>query len=232
MDKTFNISNAAKFLGFKVQTLQKWDKEGKLKPTSRTITNRRVYTGSQLLEFLQIKTADKRIRVIAYCRVSSQAQKADLKNQQQTIQQFCAQQGYMNYEFFCEVGGGLNFGRPKFLELMDSIEKHEVKMLIIAHKDRLVRFGFEWFERFLKLHGCELTILEDEKLSPEQEMVQDLVTIMDCFSSRLHRLRNYKKALKEALKNDNESFFINNENLSINNESYGAGSHPRRTRRP
>ena len=65
----------------------------------------------------------------------------------------------------------------------------EVKALIVAHKDRLVRSGFEWFRRFFEKHHCELIVLNDEKLSPEQEMVQDLMTIIHCFSSRLYGLR-------------------------------------------
>ncbi|GHV37622.1 IS607 family transposase ISTko1 [Synergistales bacterium] len=162
-------------MGRKVQTLQKWDKEGKLKPISRTKTNRRVYTEAQLRDFLGLETQETRTRVIAYCRVSSQAQKPDLKNQREAIQQYCLLLGLSEVEFISEIGGGLNFSRPKFQQIMDSIEKFEVKTLIIAHKDRLVRFGFEWFERFATQHCCELVILNQEKLSPEQEMVQDLV---------------------------------------------------------
>lgn len=83
---------------------------------------------------------------------------------------------------------------------MRAIEAHEVHMLIIAHKDRLVRFGFVWFAEFCAAHGCELLVLNQETLSPEQEMVQDLLTIVHCFSSRLYGLRNYRKALDQALK--------------------------------
>jgi predicted site-specific integrase-resolvase len=77
-----------------------------------------------------------------------------------------------------------------------------VSYLILAHKDRLVRFGFQWFEGFCEEHGCELLVLNQEKLSPEQEMVQDLLTIVHCFSARLYGLRNYRKKLDEALKSD------------------------------
>lgn len=206
MENTYSISQAAKILGFKVGTLQKWDREGRLKPAFRTQTNRRVYTESQLNEFIGRQTECKRTRVIAYCRVSSQAQKPDLQNQVTSLSAFCTQSGLENVEFIKEIGGGLNFNRPKFLEIMDAVERNEVKTLIIAHKDRLVRFGFEWFSRFLNQHHCQLITLDDEVLSPEREMVQDLMTIVHCFSSRLYGLRSYKKKLKEALGGDrNES---------------------------
>jgi putative resolvase len=67
--------------------------------------------------------------------------------------------------------------------LMQAIDRYEIKTLVIAHKDRLVRFGFGWFAQFCADHGCELLALNQEMLSPEQEMVQDLMTIVHCFNS-------------------------------------------------
>src|SRR5882672_10446981 len=81
----------------------------------------------------------------------------------------------------------------------EAIEAREVKTLVIAHKDRLVRFGFGWLQQFCTAHGCELLVLNQETLSPEQEMVQDLMTIVHCFSLRLYGLRNYRTTLTEAL---------------------------------
>ena len=202
MDNTYNIAQAAKYLGFKVKTLQKWDREGRLVPAYRTPTNRRVYTQSQLDEFIGRQSEAQRTRIIAYCRVSSNSQKPDLVNQQAIVREYCIRAGLNNVEYISEIGGGLNFERKKFLEIIDAVEHNEVKMLIIAHKDRLVRFGFEYFRRLLSKHYCELIILDNAEMSPEQEMVQDLMTIIHCFSSRLYGLRNYRKSLKEALKND------------------------------
>lgn len=205
MENTYNIAQAAKYLGFKVKTLQKWDREGRLIPAFRTKTNRRVYTQSQLDEFIGLRTQDTRTRIIAYCRVSSTAQKTDLANQLEVMKAYCIKAGLSEVEYVSEIGGGLNFERKKFLEIMDAVERYEVKMLIIAHKDRLARFGFEYFRHFLAKHNCELIILNDEKMSPEQEMVEDLMTIIHCFSSRLYGLRNYRKSLKEALDNGRTS---------------------------
>jgi putative resolvase len=80
----------------------------------------------------------------------------------------------------------------------------QIKILVPAHRDRLSRFGFEWFEHYAKVNGCEVLVLKQERLSPEQEMVQDLMTIVQCFSSRLYGLRNYKRKLKEALEQDKQ----------------------------
>ena len=125
-------------------------------------------------------------------------------NQRKVLEEFVVAKGLANVEFVEEVGGGLNFKRKRFLSLMDEIGRREIKTLILAHRDRLMRFGFEWFEHFAKVNGCELMVLNQERLSPEQEMVQDLMTIVHCFSSRLYGLRNYRKKLDEALKKDAE----------------------------
>jgi putative resolvase len=137
---------------------------------------------------------------VAYCRVSSQAQRPDLKNQRRVIEDFCIAKGIPNAEYVEEIGGGLNFKRPKFLALMDSVVAGEVETLILAHKDRLVRFGFDLVKHLCARHSCALLVLNTEQVSPEQEMVQDLMAITHCFSSRLYGLRNYRKALKAALK--------------------------------
>lgn len=75
----------------------------------------------------------------------------------------------------------------------------KVSMLVIAHKDRLVRFGFEWFESFAERHGCKIIIMNQESLSPTEEVTQDLLAIIHCFSSRLYGLRKYKEKVKELV---------------------------------
>jgi predicted site-specific integrase-resolvase len=113
---------------------------------------------------------------------------------------FCAGRGSTDVEWIDEVGGGLNSARKKFCEIMDADERREVAPLVIAHKDRLTRFGFAWFARLGANHGCELLVLNNEQLSPEREMLEDLMTIVHCFCARLSGLRNYKKTLTTALK--------------------------------
>jgi putative resolvase len=203
MESTISTGKAAKLLGVSVKTLQRWEREGRLIPVARTDSNRRLYTETQIREFIGLRQANHApTKLVAYCRVSSAAQKPDLANQRKVLEEFVVAKGLAGVEFIEEVGGGLNFRRKRFLALMDEIGRREVRMLILAHRDRLTRFGFEWFEHYAQTHGCEVLVLNQERLSPEQEMVQDLMTIVRCFSSRLYGLRNYRKKLDEALKQD------------------------------
>jgi putative resolvase len=134
--------------------------------------------------------------------VSSPSQKPDLPRQIETFEQFCTAKGIAIDEWISEVGGGLSFKRKKFCGLIRRIESMEVSVLVVAHKDRLSRFGFDLIAYLCELHGTELVVVNNECLSPEREMVEDMMTIVHCFSSRLYGLRSYKKTLREALEHD------------------------------
>ena len=200
--KTYTAKDIAILFRKDIKTIQRWDREGML-VAKRTPSNRRFYTQKQIDEFLGYSEEKK--EKVAYVRVSSQSQKKDLKNQRGVIEEFCLVKGFSNVRYIEEIGGGLNFKRKKLTELMDLIAKKSISHVLIAHKDRLARFGYDWFEYFCNMNDCEIIILNIEKLSPEQEMVQDLMTIVHCFSSRLYGLRNYKKSLKEALKDESSA---------------------------
>lgn len=203
MERTLTSHDVAKLLGVNIKTIQRWDREGRLKPAGRTATGRRYYTEDQIRAFRHQQSRPPRAqKIVAYCRVSSHSQRPDLKNQRLALEQFCTARGLANVEFVEEIGGGMNFRRKRFLAVMDAVDAGDVAMLILAHKDRLTRFGYEWFERFCQQHGCEILVLNQEHLSPEQELVQDLLTITQVFSARLSGLRNYRQRLKEALHAD------------------------------
>ena len=73
----------------------------------------------------------------------------------------------------------------------------DISTIIVAHKDRFIRFGFEWFERFLEKFNVKIIIVNNESLSPTEELVQDIISILHVFSCRIYGLRKYKKKIKE-----------------------------------
>ncbi|MCL0034931.1 IS607 family transposase [Dehalococcoidia bacterium] len=199
--RTYTVTEFSKIIGISVSTLQRWDRQKRLVP-SRTPTNRRIYTDEHLRQATGILNQSKKRKVVVYARVSSKAQRSDLSNQRKMLEEFCAASGLVVDEWIEEIGGGLNFNRPRFTYLIDAIIAGNVETLVIAHQDRLCRFGFELIEHLCKTHGCNLLVMNMESLSPEQEIIQDMLAIVHCFSARLHGLRNYRKALKKALEND------------------------------
>jgi putative resolvase len=192
------VGEAAKIVGRTVRTLQAWDRKGTF-VAFRTATGRRYYTREQLDSWLGREREVVTPRVaVAYCRVSTKGQLPDLKNQRAAITQFCIARGLANVEYIEEVGGGLNFRRPKFLDLVDRIVARKVSCLVIAHRDRLTRFGVDLISHLCQQHGCELLEINDEQQSPEQEMVEDLMAVVHTFSCRLYGLRSYKKQIRKA----------------------------------
>lgn len=202
MEKTYTVTDVARFLGVNVKTVQRWDREGRLKPAGRTVTDRRYYTEEQIMQFRQETSKHGPRQIVAYCRVSSQAQRSELKNQRRAVEEFCLARGLANVDFVEEIASGMNFTRKKFLALTDAIDSGTVGTLILAHKDRLTRFGYEWFERFCQRHGCDILVLNQEHLSPDAELVQDLMSVTQGFSDRLSGLGQYRKKLQEALGTD------------------------------
>lgn len=193
MSNIFSPKQFGAMIGRAVITLQKWDRLGTLK-AYRTPTNRRYYTHEQYLEYIGQKAVAK--KVVTYCRVSSSGQKVDLASQRQAVEQFCIGAGKEIAEHLDDIGSGLNYKRKNFIRLMEMVECGEVSEIVIAHKDRLVRFGFEWFEKFCADHGCKIFVMNAESMSPEAEMTKDLLSIIHCFSSRLYGLRKYKKKIE------------------------------------
>jgi putative resolvase len=75
--------------------------------------------------------------------------------------------------------------------------------VVIAHQDRLARFGFALLKHLRETHQTELVVMNTETLAPEQELLQDVMSSIHCFSSRWSGLRKYRKALEKALKDEN-----------------------------
>jgi putative resolvase len=200
----YSVAQFAKQVGVSVKTLQRWDREGRLK-AKRTLSGRRYYNEADLATALNLPQRPAARRTIAYCRVSSPAQRPDLQNQRAALSSYAVSKQFVVDDWMMEIGGGLNFERKRFLALVDAIVAGEVERVLIAHQDRLARFGFALIKHLCETHHTELVVMNTETLSPEQELVQDLMSILHCFSSRLYGLRNYRKALEKALKDENRA---------------------------
>lgn len=96
-----------------------------------------------------------------------------------------------------DYGSGLNYNRKKWNKLIDSCMQNEVNTIIITHKDRFVRFGYEWFERFLAKFHINIIVVHNESFSTQEELVQDIISILHTFSCRIYGLRKYKKKIRE-----------------------------------
>ena len=182
----------AELIGVSVKTLQRWDNDGIL-VAKRNPKNRRYYTQEQLMEYLNIsKTTDK---IVIYSRVSKSNQKQDLENQIDFLKQFANAKGMIVSDVYTDIGSGLNYNRKMWNKLIKECMEGRVKTIIISNKDRFIRFGFDWYESLLKDYGTNIIIVNNESMSPQEEMIQDLISIIHVFSCKVYGLRKYKKAI-------------------------------------
>lgn len=176
--------------GFHPKTLANWADVGKIAYTKSPGGHRRYLSSS--LDAMQVQIGE----TVLYARISTPAQKPELENQVNYLGQ-----NYPGCQCIRETGSGMNFKRKKFIALMERVAKREVKRIVVAHKDRLARFGFEFIEWFCNLNGCEIVVLNHTYQSPRQEMMSDFLAVMHCFSSKLYFLRKYEKEIRNNSEN-------------------------------
>ena len=199
--RIYKIGDAAKYIGYKPNTLQKWDREGKLK-AHRTPTNRRYYTQEQLDNWLNSTQKQNNGQMVAYARVSSNHQKKNLNNQLAFIREYAVAKGIILDQEISDIGSGLNYKRPKWNKLLKQVEQGKINTIFITYKDRFIRFGFDWFEQFCKEHGTKIVVINNPDTSPETEIMQDLMAIVHVFSCRVYGLRKYQKDIDQLEKGE------------------------------
>ena len=186
----------AELLGISVKTLQRWDRE-KILIAKRTPTDRRYYTYDQYLDFKGVSKSTESKKTIIYTRVSTNGQKDDLVNQKNFLMSFTSSKGIIVDEIIEDIGSGLNYNRKKWNKLLNECMENKISTIIVTHKDRFIRFGYEWFERFLSKFDVKIIVVNNELLSPQEELVQDIISILHVFSCRIYGMRKYKKKIEE-----------------------------------
>ena len=176
-------------------TLHRWLKDGKL-TDHRTIGGHRRYDSAEVEALLSVSdgvTVTEK-DVALYARVSTQKQSENLTRQHERLIEACGERGYRIVLDCSEIASGLNDNRRQFFKVIDAACKGEVKKVVVEHRDRLTRFGFRTIERFFRGVGCTVEVLEQvEGKSEHEELVEDILTIIVSFSSRIYGARGGRK---------------------------------------
>lgn len=181
MDKNIlSISEAASLLGVSDETLRNWEREGKLTPFHTEGGHRRYYRAD--IERLAgiyvepIKVSSGK-RVAIYCRVSSHEQKTkgDLERQVGRMTTEALKRGYSIVAVFDEVGSGMNDNRKKLQKLFELVEKKEIDVVLIEHKDRLSRFCFNYLLSYFNSYGVRIEKVEEvmTEIESNDEVLSD-----------------------------------------------------------
>jgi len=189
------MKEASKLLGVHIRTIQKWDKEGKIRCV-RTVGGKRRVPESEIKRILGIHEERK---TVGYARVSSHTQKDDLERQIELIKSYAKEREW-EVEILKDIGSGLKEDRRNFQKLLRMVMNNEVSKVIIAYPDRLARFGFKILEEFFRSYGTEIAVINHEEKSSQEELVEDLITIISHFAGKLYGMRShkYKKVVEGA----------------------------------
>ena len=108
----------------------------------------------------------------------------------------CYCRGSSAKQIVSDIGGGLNFGRKGLVAILERFQRGDKLRIVVAHRDRLARLGFELIQWLAEQNGDGVVVLDNPDYSPEQELTQDILAVLHPFSCRLHRLRRYRNAVK------------------------------------
>jgi putative resolvase len=169
-------------LGISYATLREYVKKGYIKPVVLE-TGKWRFREEDVEKLMGIV---RKRKVVLYARVSSR--KDELANQVKYLEEQVKEYD----QVITDVGSGLNVKRRGFLKLLRMILNNEVSKVIIAYPDRLVRFGFEIVEEVCRAHNCEIVVLNKEDKTPEQELIEDLTSILVSFSEKLQGMGSHK----------------------------------------
>ena len=185
------LSSYAKQLGVSYSTVYRLFNEGKLNafqlPTGTIIVrddNRSC----------GIPSITKQVAI--YCRVSSSENKDNLEKQSERLQQYAVAKGYTIYKLTKEIASGLNDNRPQLEKLL--LDKN-YNILLVEHKDRLTRFGFNYLEILFKEQNRIIEVINYEE-DKKDDLIQDFISIINSFCARIYGLRRSKRKTEKIIK--------------------------------
>ena len=173
------LSVYAKKTGVTYKTAFRWWKAGKLDAYQMD-------TGTIIVR--EPATSAEQLQVALYARVSSAEQKEDLERQMQRLKDYAASKGYQVTKMVSEQASGLNDRRPKLMKLLTDAS---VGIVVIEHRDRLTRFGFNYIEQLMQMQGRRLEVIFPS--DTDNDLVDDFIAVITSMASRIYGRRTSKR---------------------------------------
>ena len=181
-------AEAAKHYGVAISTIRSWARNEQI-PVQRIGNGHYRYVIQQNIPVVDENDSDIPLSGnIIYTRVSSRKHKSDLDRQSSWLQK-----RYPRYKLVTDIGSGINYTRPGFKAILEALFKGNIKQVVVAHKDRFSRFGFDFFTWVFSQFGAELITVENESTARNTtvELAQDLMEIITVFTARYYGRRKY-----------------------------------------
>lgn len=192
---------ACKVLQICPATLKAW-KDGGIIKYKQLTSKKFLYDVDSVFE----EEPNKKKGVAVYGRVSSSLQREDLDRQLELLKTYCIKNGSKPTYALSDIASGLNENRSGLNALMELVFKKEITKVVVTYKDRLTRFGFDYFKNIFNKFGVEIEVLDETpetNKSVESELTEDLISIihhysMKIYASRRKKLQQIKNILSEG----------------------------------
>ena len=181
------LSVYAKELGISYRTAWEWFRTGKIKNAYKTESGTVIVPDD---------VSPKSDYVIIYARVSSSENKKNLDTQAERLVGYTTAKGYQIKEVVKEIGSGVNDNRQKLQKILS---EGKATKIVVEHKDRLTRFGFNYLTTLLKKQGCHIEIV-NEAGNDKDDLMQDLISIITSMCARYYGLRRSKRKTEKIIK--------------------------------
>lgn len=192
-----------KILNITRPTLTKYIKENKIKVDS-VINGHYVYNDESVYSLIGLKKEKQNRLNVIYARVSNPPKKY-LDEQLKRLINFCSEKGITIDKEYFDIKSGMNFERDQFKDLIQEIVKGNIELIVIENKDRLCRFGFDLFNEFCKYFKTKIIVVNElSEKKFEQELTEDLISIIHYFSMKSYSHRRKLNKIKKELENDND----------------------------
>ncbi len=202
----YKTGELAKMIGKQTRTVQSYCIKGDINSIIIP-SGKRIISRDEVIKYLRSSNLlyedDNKIDLI-YARVSTNEQKnrGDLDRQIDYIIREIIAKNPKNLKVFSEVGSGLNDNRKELKKLLDMVMNDEIDRIFILYKDRLTRFGFNYLEQICNKFGTKIIVISEEiqEKSIQEELAEDIISIIHSFSDKLYGMRNkIKEKLDEEL---------------------------------
>lgn len=177
------LTDYAKEMGICYKTAWNWYKEGEIDTYISP-------SGSIFVKNIEHVNINKpQDYIVTYARVSSSQNKDNLETQSQRLINYSNAKGYNIKEEIKEIGSGINDNRQKLNKILKS--KHITK-IIIEHKDRLTRFGFNYIKILLNKNNIDVEVINEVDTNKD-DLIQDFISIITSFCARIYGQRRNKR---------------------------------------
>lgn len=191
-------------IGVHQRTLHNWEKKGII-DTIRGPGGRRLYNVDKYKKTFvdeggsseddnygsnddEIEHDENKLNIV-YIRVSTHKQKDDLKKQRMSMKK-----KYPKYTYIEDIGSGINFNRKGFRKIIKLAIEGKINELIITHKDRLTKFGYEFIEDLIKDYskGKIIVLNKTIEVESEVEIAKDVLQVLNIFTTKVNGIKKNK----------------------------------------